>query len=55
MVGDNGRILHRNRTLVKYLKNSGFDEPMKPLDAALTTSLGEDSTEKFQIFFKGDK
>jgi len=47
--------MHANKDIVKYLKSSGFDDPLKPLDAAVTTTLGVSSSRKFQILFKGDK
>ena len=55
LINDKGRIMHANKDIVKYLKSSGFDDPLKPLDAAVTTTLGVSSSRKFQILFKGDK
>lgn len=54
LVSDSGRIRYGNKDLVKYLRSSGFDEPEEPLDAAVTTTLGTKSQQKFQIFFKGE-
>ena len=53
IVNYKGKIKYGNKDLLKYLRSSGFDEPEQPLDAAVTTPLGSESQQKFQIFFKG--
>jgi hypothetical protein len=55
MVNEKGQITHSKVRLEPYLINSGFTEPKEPLDAAVTSELGEESDDRYQIFFKGDK
>jgi len=56
LINDKGRVMHANKDIVKYLKTSGFEQAEKPLDAAVTTTLGSrNPSQKFQIFFKGDR
>jgi len=55
LVNNKGRVIHHKVKLQPYLTRSGFAEPEGPLDAAVTTTLGTESEDKYQIFFKGDR